>query len=216
MPHFNLKSLTTAIMFTCAAQAAFAGGLTDNKVVMDARGNVITSRVHGTCVRTKWESGNDACNPDAPKAVAKVVPEPVPAPAPAPAPTTVIAKSERTVYFDFDSAKLTDESRQKLNSVADILKDAKDVKSASIIGYADRKGSSSYNVKLSEKRAETVKDYLGQQGYFNTQVAEVRGLGATDSVTSCDSNLARAEEISCLAQDRRVELEVEYLENTNQ
>ncbi len=198
----TLLLTTTAVLCFCVA--AQADTLNDNKVVYDRNNHVVQSKAFKNCVRTEWEAGSDICAPEpapAPKKVVKV-----------PAPRTVLETAERTVYFNFDSAGLTGEAQQNLDQVAQKLRAAKDVKHADIVGYADRIGAKSYNVALSRKRAESVKEYLAERGYINTRIAEVRGLGEDNPVKQCDDSLERDQKITCLSPNRRVELEVQYLE----
>lgn len=190
-------------------QLATAGEFDDNHVVYDIRGNIVHTRLFNNCVRTQWEAGEDACAPTYRQA--QVVQQQAPAPAPTYS-RTVLGSADKTVYFAFNSAALSAEAKERLGGVAQTLRNAEDVQRLRIIGYADRKGSATYNVKLSKKRAVAVKDYLAQQGYHNTRVEEVRGLGETASVTSCSTSLPRTEEIACLSRDRRVELAIDYVE----
>jgi len=205
------KILSTAVMATMLGTASLAYadgfGLSNNDVVRDSRGNVVHSLLFGNCVRTMWEAGHDACAV-ARRSGTQVVQhrERVIHNAP-----TVFSSEERTVYFEFNSSNLTSDAKRKLDSLADRLKSAVDVQSAQIVGYADRKGAVSYNQNLSKKRAEAVKNYLAKQGYLNTQVADVRGLGESTPVTSCDTSLPREREIECLSPDRRVEVEIQYI-----
>lgn len=201
--NFTRALLISALTFSAAP--AFADSLDNNHVVRDARGNPVYSRLSGSCVHTMWEAGKNPCVAIAPEVAQKVA-----QPAPKPYVKTVLSNTEKTIYFDFNSSELTDESRNKLNNVATTLKGASDVKSAVIIGYADRKGSVSYNQSLSKRRAEAVKSYLNEKGYLNTYVADVRAVGESKSNTPCSSNLSRAEEIQCLSPDRRVEVEIDY------
>lgn len=197
--------LAACSVFILPMSSAFAvGGLDDNKVVGTKEGRVVYSMLSGECVRTKWEAGKDPCAPEPRKLVQ--------APPPRPVERTVLSSEEKTVYFNFDSAKLTPEAQQQLDGVARKLSTARDIRSADIVGFADRIGSANYNQRLSQKRAETVKDYLAQRGYLNTRVAEVRGLGESKSVTNCDTTMPRANQIACLSADRRVEVEVQYLD----
>jgi outer membrane protein OmpA-like peptidoglycan-associated protein len=190
---FALASLLTA-------NTALAD-LADNKTVYDRNGNVVHSLQFGNCVRTQWQAEGDICAPAEPEVVK--APEPV---------RTVLNKKQSVVYFEFDSAQLTPDAQANLNDVARTLRTAKDVRQLQIIGYADRIGDSSYNVDLSKKRAGSVQSYLNQQGYMNTQVTDVRGLGEANSITQCSEQTSREEEIACLSQDRRVELELQYVE----
>ena len=91
-----------------------------------------------------------------------------------------------------------------------MILDSKEVESVDIVGYADEIGKNSYNKKLSIRRAETVKAYLAAKG-LKTRHVRVEGLGATNSVTHCDSKMPRKELIACLAPDRRVEIELNLI-----
>lgn len=69
-----------------------------------------------------------------------------------------------TVRFEINSDKIEDKQMANLQNIADYMKDNPEVK-LSITGYADvQTGSSEYNLKLSEKRAETVKNSLVKLG----------------------------------------------------
>ena len=194
----NLLASVAAVTFAFTAQMASAGDLDSKKVVVDSRNNVVLNTAFRTCVRFDWEEGKDVCAPEQP------------AQAPAPVERTVLRKNEKVVYFEFDSATLTEEGKRNLNNVAKALKGAKDVQSAKIVGYADRIGSTGYNEELSKRRANAVQDYLAAQGYFNTSIAEVRAVGESQPSTTCDSKVAKNEQISCLSPDRRVEVEILY------
>ena len=81
--------------------------------------------------------------------------------------------------------------------------------SAVVLGYTDRIGSDAYNQQLSEKRAQSVVDYLVSKGIPASKIS-ARGMGESNPVTgnTCDNVKARAALIDCLAPDRRVEIEV--------
>jgi peptidoglycan-associated lipoprotein len=68
-----------------------------------------------------------------------------------------------TIYFDFDSASLSDQSRKTLNSNANYLKKHSDV-SIRIEGNCDERGSAEYNIALGEKRAKAALKYLSTLG----------------------------------------------------
>ncbi len=67
------------------------------------------------------------------------------------------------VLFDFDSYQLTDEAIPVLDQVADILKQHPDT-AVWVEGHTDNWGSDAYNQKLSENRANSVKNYLVSKG----------------------------------------------------
>lgn len=172
-----------------------------------SKGIVVNS--FGKCVRTKWQAGNDECAPPAPPAPK---PEPVaaPAPKPAPQPRIEIRKEDRTALFEFNKSDLTDEAKQVLGSLATKLKADDQVKQARIVGYADRIGSDKDNEALSQRRADSVREYLIAQGFVKLGETETRWLGESTPATQCDEKLKRKELIECLAPDRRVEVEIDY------
>lgn len=102
--------------------------------------------------------------------------------------------------FDFDSSKLTVKGRETLDLVAeDIIKS--NATQVRIDGYTDRLGSSSYNLRLSEKRAQTTKLYLQEKGvgaFFET-----KGHGKANQVKACEKEQGAALK-ECLKPNRRV------------
>ena len=77
-------------------------------------------------------------------------------------------------------------------------------------GYADRIGKQAANLKLSQRRAETVANYLVSKGQNPANVTAV-GYGEANPVTgnTCDAVKGRKALIACLAPDRRVEVQVQ-------
>ncbi|MEL6711307.1 MAG: OmpA family protein, partial [Pseudomonadota bacterium] len=62
-------------------------------------------------------------------------------------------------------------------------------KQVQVIGYTDSIGPEAYNLKLSERRAQTVADYLASQGVRNITV---KGMGEADFVGDNDTSEGRA------------------------
>jgi OOP family OmpA-OmpF porin len=177
-----------------------AHAATDNRdAVRDYREQFVRSST-GDCVRTRWQTGEDPC---APKQEVKEKAH------------RELAKEERTVYFDFNKSSLTPQASKKLNSLATAIKSDAQIKQARIVGYADRIGNPSYNERLSEKRAQTVRSYLVRQGVVTAKKTETRWFGETAPVTNCPDTLSRQELIGCLQKDRRVEVEIDYLSYGN-
>ncbi|HCB1502586.1 TPA: porin OmpA [Klebsiella michiganensis] len=139
-----------------------------------------------------------------------VAPVVAPAPAPAPEVTTKHFTLKSDVLFNFNKSTLKPEGQQALDQLYTQLSnmDPKDG-SAVVLGYTDRIGSDAYNQQLSEKRAQSVVDYLVSKGIPSSKIS-ARGMGESNPVTgnTCDNVKARAALIDCLGPDRRVEIEV--------
>jgi len=201
-----LRGALAAFAVLSISTVAMADSLETNKVVYDKNGNPVLSIMTKNCVITRWDG--QGVNPCAP-VVEEVVAE-KPKPRPLPTPARMLKKADRTIYFGFDNSGLMGSEKAKLDNLIEALKDSSDVKSADIVGYADRMGKSAYNVSLSERRAANVQNYINSRGFLNTNVTEVRGLGETSAFSTCEDSLSRKAKIDCLQPDRRVEVEVKF------
>lgn len=91
---------------------------------------------------------------------------------PTPTPTTtttplsddqIFAQAVQDIYFDYDSAKLTADSQQKLAQAAQVMGQHAGWK-VRIEGNCDERGSTEYNLTLGEERANAAKQALTQAG----------------------------------------------------
>jgi outer membrane protein OmpA-like peptidoglycan-associated protein len=103
------------------------------------------------------------------------------------------------VLFDFNKYTLKSEAREKLAKVSGILLAYPNLK-LQVEGYTDNIGSEEYNQKLSEKRADGVRDYLVSQSVVDANVTAA-GYGKSNPVADNSTSSGRAE-------NRRVELVV--------
>lgn len=138
-----------------------------------------------------------------PEPVAVMVPPPPPV-APAPVPRFEKITLSATELFAFNSAALA-MPQPKLDKIVLGLKTDMRVNNVVITGYADRIGSSSYNLNLSEQRANSVKIYLMDRGIDSSRMSAV-GRGEENPVVSCNQK-KRVDLIVCLEPNRRVEIE---------
>ncbi len=83
-----------------------------------------------------------------------------------------IAFESEDVFFEFDQATLTGESRNLLQKKAGFLKKHPEVQ-ITIEGHCDQRGSSDYNLGLGQKRADSVKSYLQDLGIAGNRLATV-------------------------------------------
>ena len=109
-----------------------------------------------------------------------------------------------TEMFGFDSAKLNP-NQPKLDEIATLLNNNPGINDVTIAGYTDRLGAESYNQKLSERRANSVKEYLVGKGVAANRLS-AEGRGEANPVVTCD-NKRKADLIKCLEPNRRVEVE---------
>ena len=193
------------------ATAALAGGAfaqnVDNWRATD--GTVWKNGSNEYCWRdTGWTpaTGVQGCDGvPAPAAPAPVATPAAPAPAPTPAPVVPVAPATEKVsfaadaFFDFDKATLKPEGKAKLDDLTDKVKGIT-LEVIIAVGHADSVGSDAYNQKLSEKRAQAVKDYLTSKGTDASRVY-VEGKGEKQPVADNKTADGRA-------KNRRVEIEV--------
>jgi OOP family OmpA-OmpF porin len=142
--------------------------------------------------------------PPPPPAAAQPAPPQAAQPAPAPPapPVQVPSKGSVTltgVTFAYDSARLTDSSSPVLDGVATGLKQHPHLK-VELQGYTDSTGTVAYNMRLSRRRADAVREYLMGDGVDPSQLT-THGFGPEHPVASNRTADGRS-------QNRRVVLEV--------
>lgn len=86
------------------------------------------------------------------------------------------------VYFLYDSSALTSFTRGILDRNVEVFKEYPKIK-AILIGYASPEGTDEYNLKLSERRAIAVKDYLVQAG-ISEDILTVKPMGELEAAES--------------------------------
>ena len=103
------------------------------------------------------------------------------------------------IYFDFDSYELKPESYSELDRVYKFLNDNPEIK-VEISAHTDAVGSDEYNLELSQRRAESVVNYLIAKG-INPDRLIAKGYGETNPVADNETEEGRA-------LNRRVEMKI--------
>jgi OmpA-OmpF porin, OOP family len=193
----------------------------------DTSGNPVRSVGAGVCVRAIAECDPDLVKkPTPPKP--KVAPKPKqelkekPKEKPKPAekkPKPKILNIEEKIELQgmpFGKAEMTADNKKELDEFLAGLRKATKARSpvtfgaVVVTGHTDRIGSLRYNMKLSERRAVVVKDYLVSAGVDQKVIFwEGKGPKQPIPVTKfCDNKMKRKQLIECLSPNRRVTVEV--------
>ena len=136
-----------------------------------------------------------------------------------PAPPPVVINQERInlaadALFKFDKWQTNDmlpAGRARLDKLAKELLawEQRGDSRVQLVGHTDRLGSDAYNMRLSERRAETVRSYLVSRG-VNAATLSATGVGKTQPLpeVQCAANMPRPQLIDCLQPNRRVTVDV--------
>jgi OOP family OmpA-OmpF porin len=205
--------ITTRTLVFAGVFAALSPGISlaqdakNQGYLVDTYGNnIVTSSTTGLCWRdSDWTPARsvEPCDPVARKAEAP--------PQPAPAPEKMVPQKiefSADALFDFDKSVLKPEGKEMLDDLARELNGA-NYEVIVATGHADRIGSNAYNQKLSERRANAVKDYLAGRGIPAERI-NASGKGETQPKTKpgdCKGPVGK-KLIACLQPDRRVDVEV--------
>ena len=114
--------------------------------------------------------------------------------------TEITIRLPGSVLFDFDSADIRADAERTLSEVAEVLK-AYAQRPMRIEGHTDSVASDDYNLKLSERRAQSVQAWLTSRGGVKAAFA-ARGWGESKPAATNDTAAGRQ-------QNRRVEVIIE-------
>ncbi len=214
-----------AIASLTAAGIASADDITKQGYLTDTRGNLVKNN-YNECWRTGYWTPAMAiaeCDPDlVKKAEPEMAEAKTPAEAPAAAPVPVVGPEKAAfvpitlqadTLFDFNKSAIHADGKKKLDAeVVGKMKEYPQVEVVLVTGHADRIGNNAYNQKLSQRRADAVKDYLVAQGVEEKRI-ETAAKGESEPVVSCDKVKGKVSGknrklVECLQPNRRVVVEV--------
>lgn len=90
--------------------------------------------------------------------------------------------SNNTIYFNFDSSKISSEMQNTISKQIEFLKKYPKIK-VILEGHTDERGSNAYNVVLGEKRANAIKEILVKSGIKKDQI-EVISYGEMKPISN--------------------------------
>jgi outer membrane protein OmpA-like peptidoglycan-associated protein len=108
----------------------------------------------------------------------------------------IVVEFSDKILFGFDRSDLSAGASTNLNKLVEVLKSYPDT-DIEIQGHTDSKGADDYNLKLSERRASSVANFLRGKGIASGRV-RIKGYGETAPVASNDTEDGRG-------QNRRVD-----------
>jgi len=135
----------------------------------------------------------------APKAAPPAPPPPPPPPAAPAAPVSEKVTYAADAFFDFDKYALKPEGKAKLDDLVSKMS-GMNLEVIIAVGHTDNIGTYEYNLKLSERRANAVKDYLVSKGVEKNRIY-TEGKSYKDPIASNKTAEGRA-------KNRRVEIEM--------
>jgi OmpA-OmpF porin, OOP family len=98
---------------------------------------------------------------------------------------------QETVYFDSGKATIQRRSFKLLDQVAKLLKEHPEIESITVEGHTDNVGKPEANLRLSQHRAEAVRDYLARKGVA-PQRLEAKGYGQERPIAPNTTSKGRA------------------------
>ncbi len=116
------------------------------------------------------------------------VAQPEPPPAPAPAPEKICMTLN--VEFDYDKSDVKPKYHDVIGKVAEFMKQYPSTTTV-IEGHTDNRGKYEYNIKLSERRAENVRNYLVEKFGIESSRLSIKGYGYTKPIATNETAAGR-------------------------
>lgn len=110
------------------------------------------------------------------------------------------------IYFEFGKYDLTPDSKEVLKDLAEKMKTQPNLKVV-VNAHTDARGSEKINQNLSEKRANSVANYLSNMGISKDRI-QTHGYGESNLINGCDDNSDCSDEEH--SKNRRIEFEFSW------
>ena len=117
------------------------------------------------------------------------------------------------ILFDFDKADIKPTAETELTKLGLIIRENR-TGDVTIIGHTDAKGSDNYNMGLSDRRADSVKNWLVKHAQINAEVITTEGLGETQPIAP-NVKADGSDDIDGRTKNRRVDVIIQTKEMLN-
>ncbi|WP_036152903.1 OmpA family protein [Maribacter forsetii] len=108
------------------------------------------------------------------------------------------------IYFDYDKSAITSRAEIELKKVLFAMQQFPDMR-IKIESHTDSRGSDSYNLRLSDNRAKSTRDYLLSQGISQNRIQSANGYGETMLINNCSNG------VKCSDQDHLVNRRSDFI-----
>jgi outer membrane protein OmpA-like peptidoglycan-associated protein len=108
------------------------------------------------------------------------------------------------IYFDYDKYAITPQAEVELNKVLFAMTEFPEIK-IKIESHTDSRGSDSYNLKLSDNRAKSTRDYLISKGIDKSRIESAIGYGETQLKNNCSNG------VNCTADEHAVNRRSDFI-----
>jgi peptidoglycan-associated lipoprotein len=106
------------------------------------------------------------------------------------------------IYYDFDDDKILTDAEQDLQFLVDLMKQYPDME-IELSSHTDAQGNDDYNQKLSQRRAQSAKNWMVAKG-INTKRIEAVGYGESQILNDCING------VDCTDEEHRVNRRTEF------
>lgn len=194
-PQYGRDALGSSLDKKGSGHGGFDYSKADNCVVDNVTGlvwEVKTDASEDDLQSNKWTFTyrDDSAQP----LIAAKVAEPAEIPETAPAAEIVMEEIalDAKILFDFDKSDLTTDAKASIDNRMDELGNrVNGVRNITVTGHTDSMGSENYNQALSERRARSTADYLGNMESVSAANIDAQGSGELEPVDSNDTREGR-------------------------
>ena len=97
------------------------------------------------------------------------------------------------IFFDFDKWNIRTDAQYELENIVDVLRKHPDM-IIKIESHTDSRGGDRYNMKLSDRRAKSTRDYIISRGIDASRIESAIGYGETQLLNKCANRVKCTEE----------------------